>query len=240
MRQRRSVREGDVHDRVGVEVLQPVVARSRSSRRSAGLAWIRLCAVEQVSWRKPGSVSSSVAVSPPRTGRASSTQHLVARLARGTRRRRARCGRRRRRRRRSSQARTILRPWPGSATSTSPRSTDPELLADMEHSRLYGTPRPETQAIRFHVPAVAKAFMRPWKSIFRAGDRRALPQGALPRLRLEDDRLRLLRVATVSPGRRARAGRGGLRGAAELRALRPVQRAAEGGAALHEHARLEP
>ena len=47
--------------------------------------------------------------------------------------------------------------------------TDPELLADMEHSRLYGTPRPETQAIRFHVPAVAKAFMRPWKSIFRAG-----------------------------------------------------------------------
>jgi hypothetical protein len=46
---------------------------------------------------------------------------------------------------------------------------DPELLADMEHSRLYGTPRPETQAIRFHVPAVAKAFMRPWKTIFREG-----------------------------------------------------------------------
>jgi hypothetical protein len=47
--------------------------------------------------------------------------------------------------------------------------TDPELAADMEDSRLYGTPRPETQAIRFHVPNVAKAFMRPWKSIFRAG-----------------------------------------------------------------------
>ena len=46
---------------------------------------------------------------------------------------------------------------------------DAELLADMEHSRLYGTPRPETQAIRFHVPAVAKAFMRPWKTIFREG-----------------------------------------------------------------------
>jgi hypothetical protein len=46
---------------------------------------------------------------------------------------------------------------------------DPELAADMEHSRLYGTPRPETQAIRFHVPAVAKAFMRTWKTIFRAG-----------------------------------------------------------------------
>ena len=46
---------------------------------------------------------------------------------------------------------------------------DPELAADMEHSRRYGTPRPETQAIRFHVPAVAKAFMRPWRSIFREG-----------------------------------------------------------------------
>jgi hypothetical protein len=46
---------------------------------------------------------------------------------------------------------------------------DPELAADMEHSRLHGTPRPETQAIRFHVPAVAKAFMRPWKTIFREG-----------------------------------------------------------------------
>ena len=47
---------------------------------------------------------------------------------------------------------------------------DPELVADMEHSRLYGTPRPETQAIRFHVPNVAKAFMRPWKTIFREGE----------------------------------------------------------------------
>jgi hypothetical protein len=46
---------------------------------------------------------------------------------------------------------------------------DPELAADLEHSRLYGTPRPETQAIRFHVPDVAKAFMLPWKTIFRQG-----------------------------------------------------------------------
>ena len=47
--------------------------------------------------------------------------------------------------------------------------TDPELAADMDHSRRYGTPRPETQAIRFHAPAVAKAFMRPWRTIFRQG-----------------------------------------------------------------------
>jgi len=46
---------------------------------------------------------------------------------------------------------------------------DPELAADMEHSRRYGTPRPETQAIRSHVPAVAKAFSRAWNAIFREG-----------------------------------------------------------------------
>lgn len=48
-------------------------------------------------------------------------------------------------------------------------SGDPELVAYMEHSRRYGTPRPETQAIRSHVPAVAKAFSRGWERIFRGG-----------------------------------------------------------------------
>ena len=47
--------------------------------------------------------------------------------------------------------------------------TDPELIEYLENARKFGTPRPETQAIRFHVPAVAKAFMRPWKTIFREG-----------------------------------------------------------------------
>jgi hypothetical protein len=47
--------------------------------------------------------------------------------------------------------------------------SDPELAQDMEDSRLYGTPRPETQAVRFHVPDVAKAFMLPWKTLFRQG-----------------------------------------------------------------------
>jgi len=47
--------------------------------------------------------------------------------------------------------------------------SDPELVGYREHSRRYGTPRPETQAIRFHVPAVAKGFMRGWEAIFRNG-----------------------------------------------------------------------
>jgi len=47
--------------------------------------------------------------------------------------------------------------------------TDPELIEYLEHSRRYGTPRPETQAIRSRVPAVAKAFSRGWNLIFREG-----------------------------------------------------------------------
>ena len=46
---------------------------------------------------------------------------------------------------------------------------DPELVDDMAFSQRYGTPRPETQSIRSHVPDVAKAFLRGWKRIFRAG-----------------------------------------------------------------------
>ncbi len=47
--------------------------------------------------------------------------------------------------------------------------TDPELREYMEHARRFGTPRPETQAIRSHVPAVARAFSRAWDRIFRQG-----------------------------------------------------------------------
>jgi hypothetical protein len=46
---------------------------------------------------------------------------------------------------------------------------DPELAAFLEEARRIGTPRPETQSIRTHVPAVAKAFMHAWQRIFREG-----------------------------------------------------------------------
>jgi hypothetical protein len=46
---------------------------------------------------------------------------------------------------------------------------DPELRGYMEHSKRFGTPRPETQAIRFHVPEVARGFSRGWETIFRNG-----------------------------------------------------------------------
>ena len=47
--------------------------------------------------------------------------------------------------------------------------TDPELVRHLEHAQRFGTPRPETQSIRSHVPAVAKAFSRGWERIFRNG-----------------------------------------------------------------------
>jgi alkylhydroperoxidase/carboxymuconolactone decarboxylase family protein YurZ len=49
------------------------------------------------------------------------------------------------------------------------RLDDAELREYMEQARRFGTPRPETQAIRSHVPAVARAFSRAWERIFRKG-----------------------------------------------------------------------
>ena len=47
--------------------------------------------------------------------------------------------------------------------------TDPELAAIMERARLFGTPRPESQAIRLHNPPVMKAFNNAWEAFFRQG-----------------------------------------------------------------------
>jgi alkylhydroperoxidase family enzyme len=46
---------------------------------------------------------------------------------------------------------------------------DPELQAIMERARTNGTPRPESQAIRLHHPAVMKAFNTAWEVFFRQG-----------------------------------------------------------------------
>lgn len=46
---------------------------------------------------------------------------------------------------------------------------DPELQALMERARAFGTPRPESQAIRLHHPEVMKAFNNAWEVFFRQG-----------------------------------------------------------------------
>ena len=47
--------------------------------------------------------------------------------------------------------------------------TDPELAAIIDRARLFGTPRPESQAIRLHNPPVMKAFNNAWEAFFRQG-----------------------------------------------------------------------
>jgi alkylhydroperoxidase family enzyme len=46
---------------------------------------------------------------------------------------------------------------------------DPELAGYLEHAARHGTPRPESQAIRAHVPAVLRSFSRNWQVAFRDG-----------------------------------------------------------------------
>ena len=45
----------------------------------------------------------------------------------------------------------------------------PEDRAIIEHARLHSTPRPESQTIRSHVPAVLHAFTNAWQGTFLSG-----------------------------------------------------------------------
>lgn len=47
--------------------------------------------------------------------------------------------------------------------------SDPELRSALEQAARHGTPRPESQAIRAHVPEVLRAFTRGWNRTFRHG-----------------------------------------------------------------------
>jgi hypothetical protein len=47
--------------------------------------------------------------------------------------------------------------------------TDPEIKGYLDRARLEGTPRPESQAVRAHVPEVIRAFSQAWELTFRNG-----------------------------------------------------------------------
>jgi hypothetical protein len=47
--------------------------------------------------------------------------------------------------------------------------TDARLRAYLEDARVHGTPRPKSQAIRAHVPAVLRSFSDTWVAVFRNG-----------------------------------------------------------------------
>ena len=46
---------------------------------------------------------------------------------------------------------------------------DERMQAEMDRAAAHGTPRPETNAIRAHVPAAFWAFAEPWEKMFRNG-----------------------------------------------------------------------
>lgn len=47
--------------------------------------------------------------------------------------------------------------------------TDRDMLAELDRCRREGTPRPESQAIRAHVPAAFWSFANTWDAVFRNG-----------------------------------------------------------------------
>ena len=47
--------------------------------------------------------------------------------------------------------------------------TDPAMLAELDRCRREGTPRPESQAVRAHVPAVFWSFANSWRTVFKEG-----------------------------------------------------------------------
>jgi alkylhydroperoxidase family enzyme len=46
---------------------------------------------------------------------------------------------------------------------------DPQMKAELDRCRREGTPRPESQAIRAHVPAAFWSFTRTWQTVFHEG-----------------------------------------------------------------------
>src|ERR1700741_3959796 len=47
--------------------------------------------------------------------------------------------------------------------------TDPAMLAELDRCRREGAPRPESQAVRAHVPAAFWSFAHPWNPTFKNG-----------------------------------------------------------------------
>jgi alkylhydroperoxidase family enzyme len=47
--------------------------------------------------------------------------------------------------------------------------TDQAMLAELDRCRREGTPRPESQAVRAHVPAVFWSFANSWRDVFKNG-----------------------------------------------------------------------
>src|SRR5688572_33507255 len=50
-----------------------------------------------------------------------------------------------------------------------PANVDAKMRAELERCAREGTPRPESQAVRAHVPATFWSFANTWKEVFHSG-----------------------------------------------------------------------
>ena len=50
-----------------------------------------------------------------------------------------------------------------------PANVDPDMRAEFERCAREGTPRPESQAVRAHVPATFWSFANTWRDVFKNG-----------------------------------------------------------------------
>ena len=117
---------------------------------------------------------------------------------------------------------------------------DAAMLAELDRCRREGTPRPESQAVRAHVPAVFWSFANSWRDVFKNG----VADHAIKELcRLYVSRSvkceycgNQRSIKAAKPG----VGRGGLPRSPQLREVHPLQRQAEGGAGLGRGHHLGP
>ena len=77
---------------------------------------------------------------------------------------------------------------------------DAEMRKEMERCQREGTPRPESSAVRAHVPACFWFFANSWRDIFRNGVARPLHQGTVPALCLALGAVRVLRQPALGEG----------------------------------------
>ena len=86
---------------------------------------------------------------------------------------------------------------------------DAGMRAEMERCQREGTPRPESSAIRAHVPACFWFFAESWHNIFRTGVLDHADQGIVPALCVAFRHLRVLRQSALGEGGgKRRADRG--------------------------------
>ena len=86
--------------------------------------------------------------------------------------------------------------------------TDKAMIAEFERCAREGTPRPESQAIRAHVPAVFWSFANSWRDVFKNGVADHDIKGIVPGLRVALGEMRVLRQSALDEGGVAGPGRG--------------------------------